>query len=213
MKKILLYTLVITTLTIRFFTEMPQWSGHRLNFSLLPRIFNLVDIMLLLIFVAFMLSYFAITNKKIKGVGIGKYVVLFTAILIVSICLNSKQIYWKAALSYIFMNLEAIIFALIIVNLDYKEEFFKKIVRLFLLLGMIQLLIALGIQLPLSWSKSGFSNPDIVSGTFGDNNSQLCFFLILFTLLILGRYMWEQSKKHFLLILVPVFITFYAAGF
>src|ERR1700689_3848426 len=57
-------------------------------------------------------------------------------------------------------------------------------------------------------------NPDIVSGTFGQNSSQLAFFLSLFTFWLLARYALGLSKlSHVLGLMFATVVVFFAAGF
>jgi hypothetical protein len=75
-------------------------------------------------------------------------------------------------------------------------------------IGLIQVPVALA-QLSTVFSED---NPDLASGTFGTNGSQMCFFLILVIGYLLGRYLIE-GKRRWLLLATPLVVVFYAQGF
>lgn len=202
MKKFLLYAVIITIITIRFFTE---------ELKVLPRFFNFVDIGFFLVFAVYTFLHLAIAHRRLKSTGLEIYVLLFGGICFVSTFLNIKDIYWKASLLQIFMLLEPIVLALMIVKLNHDEKFLQRIVILLIILGLIQIPIALfQIQKYLAGAS-----PDVVAGTFGVNNSQLSFFLIIFSCLIIGiNLFYNIPRFRYLLLTLPfVLVIFYAGGY
>jgi hypothetical protein len=63
--------------------------------------------------------------------------------------------------------------------------------RVFVALGVIQLLVATFVDFPRFISSN---NPDVVTGTFGTNAYQFVFFLLLFITLLAGVYAFERGR-------------------
>jgi len=201
MRNWLLFGFLVVIITIRVFTE---------TFSVLPRYFNFIDLFFLLVFSFLFIFYYGTKGKrKFNTFGIGKYIIIFVLVWLSSILFNLSDIYLPGGLLFLFLYLEPLIFALIILNLDYNEKTFYTILYLFLALGAIQIFIAIPFQLP---RFAGGASPDVVAGTFGTNNMQMCFFLVIITFLLIGMYLITKQKRYSLSLL-PVFIVFYAAGF
>lgn len=68
----------------------------------------------------------------------------------------------------------------------------RSLSRLLVALGMLQLFVVGLVSLPRSLAAGG--NPDLISGTFGTNQYQLVFFLLLVSVLLAGIYTLEPSR-------------------
>ncbi len=112
------------------------------------------------------------------------------------------------AVAFLAFHLEPLLFAAAFMALGWSRRETKAFCRALIFLGVLQLPVAL-IELPVALREA---DPDLVSGTFGTNGSQMCFFLVLVMGYILGRYLMDK-RKRWVLLLVPLLVLFYAQGF
>ena len=206
MRPFLLYTLILSTITIRIFTEI---------LGVLPRYFNLIDLPILCLALAILLFYrfglLGVANIDVRyGYRSLLYIMLaFTFVWFAAYFLNAHRVHLKPAASFLLMNIEPVLFAWIFLNLDFDKRDIRGAYRLLWLLGITQLFVAIPVQLPLYLAGA---SPDVVSGTFGFNNSQMCFFLVLLSGIVLGKWIYCNNNVY-LLIMMPLVLVFYAAGF
>lgn len=194
----LIYSLIFSVVYIRFFTE---------KIIILPRLFNFLDIGIFIIAVIFLLLQF-FKDQKIEIGGIGKLLFFYIIAIIASAYFNGSRIMLKAVGTFLLLQLEAIIFFIFFINAHFDERFIKKIIRILFFSGIIQIIVSI-LQIPYAINRS----PDLVSGTFGVNNSQMSFFLATFTFALLGTYLYNKRNKIFLYLFPLILLIFIAAGF
>jgi hypothetical protein len=162
----LLFSLVILNVNLRFFT-------NKLN--ILPRVFNVFDIAIVgCLALLFLLNPGAwIGAFKYKNVL--KYLLLFNLVLLISATFNSEHVYFQPALSQIIMLNEPIILFLVLVNLPFPAETFRRFSRLLFFLVGFEFVLGL-IQLPISITTG---QSEAIIGTFSGNAEQYASFLLL----------------------------------
>jgi len=179
----LLYTLLITNVILKFFTN---------HLGIIPRHFNISDVMitgvLLLSFLVYRLNNYEKLNK-------GKmffYLLIFNLICIIGSFLNAKYIYLPAAISQLIMWNEPIILFLILINVHFSIQSIDTFKKLLFFLIIIELIIGI-FQIP-TYISTGES--ESIIGTFQHNAEQYAAFLMIGVFYLLGRMTIESSKKR-----------------
>jgi len=199
----LLYVVIFIVAIARLLTE---------TLGILPRAINLADIPLFFFACAVLIfrngpsepgcQFFRRSlSRPLKG---------FSLCAVLSIMVNGLfyGIHLLPAISFLIFHLEPMVFALLFLRLGWAEHDTQTLATLLLGIGLLQIPMSL-LQLSTAFSED---NPDLASGTFGTNGSQMCFFLILVIAYLLGRYLMEASMR-WLLPIIPLVIVFYAQGF
>jgi hypothetical protein len=202
-KRNLLYLLIFIVTLVRLFTE---------TLGILPRALNFADLALFVYASAMLLARrggngetTAFYRRSLSGP-----VKMFSAWVMVSTAVNLlfHGIHILPALIFWVFHLEPIVFALLLMRLDWHEGDTQKLSNILVAIGLIQIPLSL-IQMSSVFSED---NPDLASGTFGSNGSQMCFFVVLVIAYLLGRYLMD-SRIRWLLPLPGLLIVFYAQGF
>ena len=205
MKKILLYGLIIAIVFLKFFAE-----GEHIPSLLPPIVAATADAFFFFAFAVYTFFYIAVKHKRFYGAGIGIYVLFFVLVSVASIGLNRNDIHWKTSSLFLFLHLEPILLALMIVNLDCDEVFIRRIVYFLFIICVIEIFIGL-LQIPFAiYFKHG--STEHVSGTFGRMNAQYPFFMAMTSFLILGMYMCNMQRKY-LLLLLPTILVYYVPDY
>ena len=112
------------------------------HFNLLPRYFNIADIVIVLLFLFLFIIYRLKNHESMKVKNILVFIFLFNIILLIGMLLNYEYFYYKAAFSQVIMYNEPIILFIILVNLPFSINdiiSFKKILVLLLIIEFILL--------------------------------------------------------------------------
>ena len=115
---------------------------------------------------------------------------------------NIPRLHLPAALLFVVGLLEPIAYLFLVLRLSPAQPVREFIVRLLIAIGWMQILIVAVLDLPV-YIASG--DPDVISGTFGQNAYQLVFYLLTWNALILSR---AKKQNRSMLAMIPVqFIT------
>jgi transcriptional regulator with XRE-family HTH domain len=187
----LILAAVTLLLVIRAFTEL---------LPILPRAGNFVDIP---IFVALLLaaliraSPVSRTRELTPALVLG---FLFLVVFTVATITNLSRVSPAPALMFLygFLGPVGVFYA---VHRLWIPGSAVRLSRVLVALGVLQLILAFGVQLPEYISSK---NPDVISGTFGENAYQLVFFLLVLVGLLAGIFTFE--KRRAVSRLVPVLL-------
>ena len=184
---------IVTLVTIRFFAE---------DIGVLPRAVKLVDIPILLVLLV--LSWVA-PRAKHSTVPSTSYLVpavAFLAVCIGSVLINSGRTEAGPALLFIYGFLAPILLFHVVRTL-WPTGQAMSLSRLLVALACVEFAVVLFIDLPEFLSSR---NPDVVSGTFGENAYQLVFFLLMCAALVAGISTTERRR-----LVAPLAPLFFAA--
>ena len=192
--RFLLYSLLIFNVTLKFFTN---------HLNVIPRIFNVVDVMIVLIFLFLFIAYRSKNSAKFRFKNVLKYLLLFNAVMFFGTLLNLDYFYYKPAISQIIMFNEPIILFLILVNLRFSIrdiEMFRK-----LLLFLISFEVIIGVmQLP-TYITTGQS--ESLMGTFQHNAEQYAAFIMLGIFYLIGKaQIYPQKKGYYFTIIIGILV-------
>jgi DNA-binding XRE family transcriptional regulator len=163
---------------IRFFTEV---------LGVIPRAANFVDIPIFLtLSVAAMLR----PRPTVRSVSVGVPIALLVGLCAVSVAVNLSRISPGPVLVFLYGFLAPIGVYAATFRL-WPVGHALSLSRLLVGLGVVELLVVAGIDLPRFLATR---DPDVVSGTFGTNAYQLVFFLLLFTALLAGIFTFEKNR-------------------
>lgn len=197
----LLYALLFFIVLARFFTETIQ---------VLPGFLGFGDVALLGLFPIVCLLRLVVFRKPLRLTGVWLPVAVFVGLTGLSAVLNSV-LYGNPvapALTFLLFFLEPILFAVVFVNLGWRDEDSSALTTAFVVLALLQVVTGLS-QIPLALETA---NSDVVAGTFGKNGSQMDFFLALTGGYMVGRYLIER-RLRWLVALPPMLAVYYANGF
>lgn len=171
---------IVLLVVVRFFTEVVP---------VLPRFANFVDIPIFAL-----LGLAALTRAKAQERPTNRPIVLlsfgFVALCAISTIMNLSRVDIAPALVFVYGFLGPIAVYAAVHSL-WPVGAAKRLSRLLVALCVLQLLIAFGIDLPLFLSEG---NPDVISGTFGENPYQLVFFLLVVIGLLAGIFTFEKRR-------------------
>ena len=203
LRRRLLYLLIFLVALVRLFTE---------TLGVLPRALNFADLPLFVYACAALLARRDVTGEtnSFYRRSLSRPLKMFTGWIILSTAVNLllHGIHLLPAVLYWVFHLEPIVFALLLMRLGWNQEDTHKLSKLLVAIGLVQIPVSL-IQISSVFSED---NPDLASGTFGTNGSQMCFFVVLVIAYLLGRYLME-SKIRWLLPVPALVVIFYAQGF
>lgn len=199
----LLYLLIFIVALVRLFTE---------TLGVLPRALDFADLPLF-VYACAMLMVRPDHNGETTSFyrrSLSRLVKIFSGWVMVSTALNLllHSIHLLPALVFWVFHLEPIVFALLLMRLGWNQEDTKKLSKVLVAVGLVQIPVSL-MQMSSVFSED---NPDLASGTFGSNGSQMCFFVVLVIAYLLGRYLMD-SKIQWLLPVPALVVVFYAQGF
>src|SRR5579884_2308977 len=202
-KKRLLYALLFVVVVIRWFTE---------TLEILPRTLNFADLPLFAFAVALLFcgNYWRLERCRFWQARLSPVVMAFVVWSVLSVAINLVLygISLVPAIASVTFYLEPIVFALLFLALGWNAQDTKLLTTLLVLLGLLQIPTA-ALQMPKALAEG---NPDLVSGTFGTDNSQMCFLLVVVMSYLAARY-FIRRRKVYLLPLPALMAVFYAAGF
>jgi hypothetical protein len=163
-------------LLIRFFSE---------GVGVLPRASNFIDIPILAAFGAA-----ALAQPRRSSPFFVLPTFLFLLLCVVSLTINPSRVAMGPVLVFVYGFLAPIGIYAAVYRLWAPGQALA-ISRLLVALGLIELVVVFGFDLPRFLSNH---NPDVVSGTFGTNAYQLVFFLIVITALLAGIRTFERQR-------------------
>lgn len=175
-------------LVIRFFTEV---------FPILPRPLQFIDIPIFFVIVAAALLGHrteAQANPDPKGKSLAPIVVLSFLFLVVyasAVLTNLSRIDLAPALVFLYGVLGPLALALAVYRL-WPVGAALRLSRLLVAIGLVEIAIVLLIDVPRYLADQ---NPDVVSGTFGENPYQLVFLLLVLVGLLTGMYSCEKHRR------------------
>lgn len=196
MKKLIIFTLIIT-LTIRFFTETFPVLSRRFNFS--DNI--LVPLLLIILFIK------KAPQKNFIKSDIFNLLVLFSAIIFLSAILNFDSLKLTPALVFVILYLQPFFWFLIIINNNISLQYYFKT---FYIIYLLQFPIILFLQLIPALK---INNPDLITGTFGVNGSQMTFFIIVVISFFIYDYINQRAHKNDLFIILLGLFAILAISF
>lgn len=171
---------IVLLVVVRFFTEVVP---------ILPRFANFVDIP---IFAT--LGLLALMRTKASDRPTNRPILLmsfgFVALCALSTLTNLARIDIAPALVFVYGFLGPIAVYAAVHSL-WPVGAAKRLSHVLVALCVVQLAVAFGLDLPLFLSEG---NPDVISGTFGENPYQLVFFLLVVIGLLAGIFTFEKRR-------------------
>jgi hypothetical protein len=166
---------IILLVTIRFFTEVVP---------IVPRAANFIDVPLVLVLVlaAMTLRSHAQSLAHRSYVSFATPMLIFVAIAALSTLLNLGRVAPGPVLVFIY-GFTAPIFVYAATYVLWPVRNAASLSRLFIWLGITQFIVVLLIDLPLFLRTH---NPDYISGTFGTNQYQYVFFMLIVAAMIIA---------------------------
>lgn len=172
---------LILLVGIRFFTELVP---------VLPRVANFIDIPIfaVLVLASSLRPAAPLRSRRVVfALGVG---LLFVVMCAVAIMTNLSRVDLAPALIFVygFAGPVGIFYA---VYRLWPAGSSRTISQLLVLLGLVQLVIVFFVNVP---EYIVTQNPDVISGTFGENAYQLVFFLLVLTALLSGIFTFEKQR-------------------
>ena len=191
---------------IRFFSEVV---------GVLPGFTNFIDIPIFaLILFAAALSPPMAREMRRPPTMLGLAAFLFVVVCAFSTLTNLSRIDVAPALVFVYGNIGPVALFFAIYKL-WPPGSGLRLSRALVALGVLQLAVAFLVDLPL-WLADPGRNPDLFSGTFGENPYQLVFFLILIVGLLAGIFTFEKRRLVAPLtpfVLIAIFIVTFLAQY
>jgi len=190
---------IFTVLTARFFTE---------TIRVLPKGLDLIDLAIIPLILLLALGGKAVhgvdknLHRRILHLSVGYF---FLCLL--SAAINFERMHLGPFLLYLFGILEGPILYLGMNKLIHdKKKFGLQVAKFFNLILIIQILVVVFINYPLLIATG---NPDVVSGTFGNNSYQFTALLIVIAGFLIGRqYANPRSMYYAIAIQFFIILTF-----
>lgn len=190
---------------VRFFTEV---------FPVLPRALNFVDVPILAALGIASLRWPSGPNDNRDWAQFAGVAILFIALTTASAVANPSRVDAGPALVFLY-GFAAPLGVYIAAYRLWPPGRAVHLSRLLVGLGLLQLLVVVIIDLP---RFLGTNNPDEISGTFGENQYQLVYFLLILAALLVGIFTFEQRRAVarfvpplLLLVLGTIFLAQYRA--
>jgi transcriptional regulator with XRE-family HTH domain len=167
--------------TIRFFTEVVH---------VLPKPAKLVDIPVLVVLVVAALALPRSSSREERSAWYAVPAGLFLIIAIISILTNLGRVAPapSALFIYGFLSPVAVYYA---VHHLWPTGHVLPLSRLLVGLALLQFVIVALVDLPRFLATG---NPDVMTGTFGENGYQLVFFLLVTAAVVAGIYTFEKGR-------------------
>jgi hypothetical protein len=179
----LLYVLLISNVTLRFFTNY---------FELLPRALNIFDVgITAALCMMFLFRRRAPVSDGSVVPSITRRLVLFIVVLFIGTLLNAGAIYFPAAVAQCIMLSEPILLFIVLMNMPANLPHIQRFEKILRRLIIFEFVIGL-IQFPIFLSTG---NSEVIAGTFSGNAEQYTGFLILGVCYYLGMIQVYPSKK------------------
>jgi hypothetical protein len=198
---------LILIVCIRFFSE---------NIRVVPALAQYIDVPITagIAFCAFLALIRRGHRVGVSKLGVVLY--LFVLVSLVSAFVNSSRTQLLPVAMFVFNFTAPLIFALVTIDARLDRRDVELVVRAFFCLGIVQLAVGILYGLPRFLATS---NPDYVSGTFGQNPYQFTYFIGLWLLFVLGGTVTRSESKRrgqnvaVGLAALAVFGLFYAAQY
>lgn len=186
---------LVVLIVIRFFTE---------TVVVLPRFGNFIDIpiFLVIVFVALVRAKNHGTPSKLTTILL--LVFGFVVMAALSVLTNLSRVDVAPALVFVYGFLGPIGLFVAVHSL-WPVGAAVRLSRVLVALCVLQLAIAFGVNLPVFLADG---NPDVISGTFGENPYQLVFFLLVNFGLLAGIFTFEKRRVGARLTPVLLFAIF-----
>lgn len=186
---------IFTVLTARFFTE---------TIGVLPKGLDLIDLAIIPL-----IALLAVGAKAAHGVDMNLHRRLlqlsvgYALLCLFSAAVNFDRIHLGPFLLYVFGIMEGPILYLAMNKLIHdKKKFGMQVAKFFNLMLVIQVLVVVFLNYPMLIATG---NPDVMSGTFGNNSYQFTALLIVIGGFLLGR-QFTRPRSMFYAIAVQFFI-------
>lgn len=168
--------MLVVLVTIRFFTEV---------ITLLPRAAQFVDIPIFILIVL----VGALRPARVEPMPRGRRVAAwgFLAVATISCLANLTRVDVAPALTFLYGMLSPVVIYWAVRRL-WPVGAAGALTSLLIGLLLVQLIVVAVIDLPTFLSTS---NPDVISGTFGENAYQLVFFLLVMAALLAGAFTFQ----------------------
>ena len=180
---------------LRYFTE---------TLAILPRYFQFLDLVLI-IFLIYIFVLWKVSRKSLKQLEFSKILNYYIMVLFISSAINFQRVSLPVLLTYVLLQLGPIAFYIFFMNANFQEIHLRKIIKILFFSAILQLVFAIT-QIPKALAISA----DLVSGTFGLNNTQMLSFLSIFVFCLFAYYLCTKNKKILILIGISMFVFFMA---
>jgi hypothetical protein len=182
--------LVALLIGVRFFTE---------QVPVLPRVFNAVDLIAVPVLLP-LCALWVLVRGRLRVYG-ATIIALCWCVLIawvIAWAANISEVHWLGALLFAAGLLTPVLFYLILTNLGLDRRFSERMLRLLKLLLLANLVIG---TVQAAQGIGGESH-DFVFGTFGYNQNQLAFFLIMMVSYSMARWRYRRLSRFDLAIML-----------
>jgi hypothetical protein len=166
---------------IRFFTELVP---------VLPRAANFIDIPIFMVLLLASLQRPAASLRSRRVAFVLAVGLLFLVMCAISTMTNLSRVDLAPALVFVY-GLAGPVGVFYAVHRLWPPGSSKSLSRLLVLLGLLQLVIVFFVNLP-QYIADG--DPDVISGTFGENPYQLVFFLLVLVGLLSAIFTFEKQR-------------------
>jgi hypothetical protein len=165
---------LVLIVCIRFFSE---------DLRMVPRVVQYIDVPITLTVACCAVLAF-IRKGYVRGKPrLGGLLYLFVCVSLVSAWINASRTELLPVAMFIFNFTAPLIIAVATIHARLERKDVQYVVRTFFWLGVLQLTVGVFYGLPRFFVSK---NPDMVSGTFGQNAYQFTYFIGLWLLYILG---------------------------
>ena len=185
----------VVLLTSRFFSE---------TLAVLPKAMDIVDLAVIPL-----LLVFSLLSSDNRGVDLGlhrrifRLVCVFTLLWAISWAANLDRVIYPAAVLFLFGMLEGPLLFLALNRLiRNKRKFGLQMARIIGIMVLVEAAAVIFVNIPI-FAATG--NPDVISGTFGNNPYQFSAFLIVMGGFYLGR-MRVSTKSIIYGVVIQIFI-------
>jgi len=174
---------LVAMVVIRLFTEVV---------AVLPRFFNFVDVPI----VAGLAVYSAIApptprSRSLMRPAYGGYLIALIALWGLSLVTNVNRVSPMPALLFLYLVVSPVVVYMVVYRIWPVGQGLS-LSKTFVRLAIAQFVVVVVIDLPRF--IAGDQNPDLISGTFGENAYQLVFFLLTFGALLAGIVTFEPRR-------------------
>jgi hypothetical protein len=202
-RRLVLASLVALVL-VRFFTE---------DVTVLPRVATFVDIPIFIVLVLVGISRpHAVTWAPARRRPYLALALVLVAVCTVSVLVNSARVDLGPALFFLYGFVAPLALFYGVYRL-WPPGGALPVSRVLVALAIIQIAVVFGLQLPTFLASE---NPDVISGTFGENAYQLVFFLLVLIGLLGSIYTFEKRRpitRFIPVMVVAIIIIIFLAQF
>lgn len=189
-------------LTTRFFSE---------TLGILPKGADLIDLIVIPFFIPVMVALFAMRVQKSGQIdnklhnSLVRLVLFYLSISLISFIANYQRVNLPPAVLFLFGMLEGpILFILLNRLIKDKKKFGKTMSRFINFIVIVEFCAVIFVNIPM-FVESG--NPDVMSGTFGNNSYQFSVFLIIIGGYFLGKLLTTSNFTYKIYgIIIQIFV-------